>query len=338
MDKITGNFLSQANKDFPLDCETLEYLQNLAALAAALGNIGGDKIVISGCAVNSEGTRRGEGYVFLRTKDHPEGEVLRWEGGPTTSGMYLKQEAIGVTANNVEYPKAYTRRTLAPGIGAENYKWEDFSEIKSIRELMDENTKLRNEITSMQGTPLGIVEMWAGSTVPNGYVLCDGRTMSTTEYPELFKALGTTFNTAISANGSKYTTPGGQFRVPDLRGRFVVGQHDSDNDYKISGNGGGVKTVTLTAEQTPSHSHDVKDYMLIPHGIGECRTGTWKVGGVDREVGWDTLSGHPKRSQTDSGKRNQVQWIKHPSEKTGGSESHENRPPYYVLAYIMRTK
>ena len=128
-----------------------------------------------------------------------------------------KQEAIGVTANNVEYPKAYTRRTLAPGIGAENYKWEDFSEIKSIRELMDENTKLRNEITSMQGTPLGIVEMWAGSTVPNGYVLCDGRTMSTTEYPELFKALGTTFNTAISANGSKYTTPGGQFRVPDLR-------------------------------------------------------------------------------------------------------------------------
>ena len=31
MDKITGNFLSQANKDFPLDCETLEYLQNLAA-------------------------------------------------------------------------------------------------------------------------------------------------------------------------------------------------------------------------------------------------------------------------------------------------------------------
>ena len=72
--------------------------------------------------------------------------------------------------SNVEYPKAYTRRTLAPGIGAENYKWEDFSEIKSIRELMDENTKLRNEITSMQGTPLGIVEMWAGSTVPNGYV------------------------------------------------------------------------------------------------------------------------------------------------------------------------
>lgn len=147
MDNITGNFLTQANKDFPLDCETLEYLQNLSAITAALGNIGGDKIVISGCTANREGTRRGEGYVFLRTNDHPEGEVLRWEGGPTSSGMYLKQEAIAVTANNVEYPKAYTRRTLAAGVGSENYKWADFADIKSIRQIMADNAALRNEIT-----------------------------------------------------------------------------------------------------------------------------------------------------------------------------------------------
>ncbi len=326
MDKITGNFLSQANKDFPLDCETLEYLQNLAALAAALGNIGGDKIVISGCAANSEGTRRGEGYVFLRTKDHPEGEVLRWEGGPTTSGMYLKQEAIGVTANNVEYPKAYTRRTLAPGIGAENYKWADFAEIKSIRQLMAENATLRNEITSMQGTPLGIVEMWAGSAVPEGYVLCDGRTMSTTEYPELFKALGTTFNTAISASGTKYTTPSGQFRVPDLRGRFVVGQHDSDNDYRTSGTGGGLKSVTLTKEQMPSHGHSLKDYYHA-----EARK---KVKGEYDQI---SINGNIGCGDTDYD-NNHLQYYRHNTDATGGGASHENRPPYYVLAYIMRTK
>ncbi len=326
MDKITGNFLSQANKDFPLDCETLEYLQNLAALAAALGNIGGDKIVISGCAANSEGTRRGEGYVFLRTKDHPEGEVLRWEGGPTTSGMYLKQEAIGVTANNVEYPKAYTRRTLAPGIGAENYKWADFAEIKSIRQLMAENATLRNEITSMQGTPLGIVEMWAGSAVPEGYVLCDGRTMSTTEYPELFKALGTTFNTAISASGTKYTTPSGQFRVPDLRGRFVVGRHDSDNDYRTNGTGGGLKSVTLTKEQIPSHVHVVKDYY---HAEGKK-----KAKGDNDQI---SINGNIGCGDTDYD-NDRLQYYRHDSEATGGGASHENRPPYYVLAYIMRTK
>lgn len=338
MDKITGNFLSQANKDFPLDCETLEYLQNLAALAAALGNIGGDKIVISGCAANSEGTRRGEGYVFLRTKDCPEGEVLRWEGGPTTGGMYLKQEAIGVSANNVEYPKAYTRRTLAPGIGAENYKWADFAEIKSIRELMAENEALREEIARLQPAPLGIIEMWAGSTVPEGYVLCDGRTLSSTEYPELYKVLGATFNTAMSANGSRYTTPSGQFRVPDLRGRFVVGRHDSDNDYNTAGQAGGVKSVTLTEEHLPGHVHDVRDYMMIPNGGSECTRGRWKVGGAEREVGYDAVEGNPKRSQTGGDHREWMQWVEHPSEAAGGGAAHENRPPYYVLAYIMRLK
>lgn len=75
MDKILGNFLTQANKDFPLDCETLDYLQKLVALAAIAGNIGGDRVVLWGCEPNSEGTRRGAGYVFVRTKNAPEGEV-----------------------------------------------------------------------------------------------------------------------------------------------------------------------------------------------------------------------------------------------------------------------
>lgn len=49
MDKISGNFLTQANRDFPLDCETLDYMQNLAALSALAANIGGDRVVLFGC-------------------------------------------------------------------------------------------------------------------------------------------------------------------------------------------------------------------------------------------------------------------------------------------------
>lgn len=338
MEKITGNFLTQANKDFPLDAETLEYLQTLTAISGIIGNIAGDKVVLRGCEPNSDGTRRGEGWVFVCTKQHPEGEPLYWEGGATSSGMYVKQEDISVNANNTDYPKAYTRRSLAPGYGIENFKWEDFTDIKTIKEIMAENRSLHTEIGRLQPAPLGVVQMWAGQTVPEGYVLCDGRTLSTSEYPELYEALGTVFNTAISENGTKYTTPPGMFRVPDLRGRFVVGHHDSDKDYRNMGNGGGAKMVALTGEQMPLHSHMTKDYMLVPHGSGECSEGTWKVGGIDREVGYDTLKGNPKRSQTDGDKREQVQWIKHPTENEGGGETHENRPPFYVLAYIMRSK
>ena len=338
MDKITGNFLNQANKDFPLDCETLDYLQNLAALAAIVGNVAGDRVVLWGCEPNSDGTRRGAGYVFLRTRNSPEGEVMPWEGGPTTSGMYVKQEVIPVSANNTEYPKAYTRRSLAPGIGEENFEWESFTDIKSIKELMNESRELRNELAAVQPSPLGIVQMWAGVTVPEGYVLCNGQELRTTDYPELYKALGATFNNATSASGTKYSTRGGYFRVPDLRGRFVVGQHDSDNDYRTNGSAGGLKAVTLTEEQLPGHTHMVKDYTMIPHGSGDCTVGNWTVGGTSYEVGRDSVSGNPKRCQTDGDKRDNIQWIKHPTEKTGAGSTHENRPPYYVLAYIMRAK
>ena len=36
--------------------------------------------------------------------------------------------------------------------------------------------------------------------------------------------------------------------------------------------------------------------------------------------------------------RTVVQWLRHGSDNTGAGEAHENRPPYYVLAYIMRTR
>lgn len=338
MKKTLGNFLTQANRDFPLDCETLDYLQKLTDFAGIIGNIAGDKIVLFGCEATNNGNRRSEGYVFLRTKAHPEGEVLYWEGGSTSSGMYVKQEDVVVNANNTAYPKAYTNRTLAAGIGEESYKWDEFTDIKTIKELMAENKTLLTELGAVQKAPLGIIQMWAGKEVPEGYLLCDGSQYKTSDYPDLYAALGTAFNTAMSASGTAYTTQSGYFRVPDLRGRFVVGRHDSDNDYRNMGQGGGAKAVALTSDQLPGHSHMLKDYTIIPHGSGECTTGTWTVGGKSYEVGYDSLSGNPKRVQTDNDKRESIQFIKHPTESIGNGVTHENRPPYYVLAYIIRAK
>lgn len=326
MEKISGNFLTQANKDFPLDCETLDYMQKLAALAALAGNIAGDRVVLCGCEANADGTRRDAGYVFLKTQSQPEGEVLPWDGGPTTSGMYVKQDDIPVSANNTDYPKAYTRRSLAPGIGAENYRWEEFTDIKTIKDLMAENRELRTELAGMQPSPLGIVQMWAGASVPEGYVLCDGQALRVTEYPELYKALGATFNTAVSASGTKYTTQSGYFRVPDLRGRFVVGLHDSDNDYKTRGTGGGSKAVALTSDQIPCHRHMFKDYYYAESSKGV-------KGNCDNIVTNSKVGSNGTDYDNDY-----LQYYRHDTESTGGGATHENRPPYYVLAYIMRAK
>ena len=135
MKQIQGRFLLQSNKDFPADCEMLDYMQTNAHVVSIIGNLAGDKAILLGCALTGGGTQRNEGYVFLRTKEHPEGEVLYWEGGSISGGMYLKQAAIPVQAQGYEYPQAYVERSLAPGVGEENYKWEDFREAQSLPEL-----------------------------------------------------------------------------------------------------------------------------------------------------------------------------------------------------------
>lgn len=63
--------------------------------------------------------------------------------------------------------------------------------------------------------PIGTVMAWAGgdSTVPNGWLLCDGTEYDTATYPDLEEAIG-------SAHGADGTTT---FFVPDLRGRFIRG-------------------------------------------------------------------------------------------------------------------
>jgi len=60
-------------------------------------------------------------------------------------------------------------------------------------------------------TPIGVVEMYAGTTAPFGYLVCDGSLVLRATYPELFAVCGTAFGFTNTAN----------FRLPDLRGRFV---------------------------------------------------------------------------------------------------------------------
>ncbi len=312
MERIIGNFTSQPNMDFPLDCETLEMLQSNASLLALLGNVIGDKVILQGCVEGNDGATRGAGWVYLKTRDYPDGEILPWEGGSVASGMYVKTENIKVSAFGNEYPQAYIKRSLAEGIGTECYAWEDFSELVTIPDLKTELNSLKQEVENFSPMPLGVVQMWAGITVPDGYALCDGRELSAKEYQALFNTIGTTFNKTEDYNGVAQTTTAGYFRLPDLRGRFVVGQNGDDNDYKMLGMPGGEKTHTLQAHEMPAHSHQV-DIHGKQTGAASSNYGTFYC--------------------SEGNSTNNLM-----TKTTGGGKAHENRPPYYVLAYIMRIK
>lgn len=316
MKRTTGNFTTQADGRFPLDCETLAMLQENGNIQAIIGNIAGDKVVLLGCELKPGKTERGAGYVFLRTREYPNGEVIYWEGGSIDNGMHVVKENPQVQAFGASYD-AYTSRWLAPGIGDEIYDWSDFVDVKNMRELMKEIDDLTTEIENVHketSEPLGIVKMWAGKNVPEGYQLCDGRALSRGTYAELYDTIGDVFNTATDRNGSSWVAPEeGYFRLPDLRGRFIVGQSANDGDYNTIGGTGGEKAHTLTIAEMPIHSHAFDGLDTDKHGYGgSSGRATW-IGESNDEPAYST-------------------------ETTGGGEAHENRPPYYVLAYIMRVK
>ena len=58
----------------------------------------------------------------------------------------------------------------------------------------------------------GFGQVFFGSTLPSGWLWCDGSSYSTTAYPTLFAAIGYT-----------YGGGGGSFNVPDMRGQVPVG-------------------------------------------------------------------------------------------------------------------
>lgn len=328
MKQVIGRFLLQPNKNFPIDCETMDYLQTNIALLQALGNIAGDKTILCGCELEQNDTRRKPGYVFIKTKDFPDGEVLYWEGGNVSGGMYVNQEVIPVTAQGYEFPQAYTVRSLAAGVGSENYAWNDFKSVKTPAELDAHSQAQDAAIAALAPPPLGIIQLWAGATVPEGYELCEGQQLRIADYPTLYAALGTTFNTAISSTGTKYTTMSGYFRLPDLRGRFVVGYNSSDADYNASGKGGGEKQHSLTLTEMPAHTHSLKDYYFIENSaaVSSGLSGTESAGAK--------VSGSAKTDNDN----NTLMYKTHATEMAGSGYAHENRPPYYTLAYIMRTK
>ncbi|WP_223559265.1 phage tail protein [Chryseobacterium lathyri] len=79
---------------------------------------------------------------------------------------------------------------------------------------VNDGTKWVNLETPGEGVPPGSVFYRASSTVPTGYLECDGSEVSRTDYAVLFSVIATTYG---AGDGS--TT----FKLPDLRGEFIRG-------------------------------------------------------------------------------------------------------------------
>lgn len=95
--------------------------------------------------------------------------------------------------------------------------------------------------------PVGILQMFAGSTAPVGWLLCDGSNISRTTYASLFSVIGTTYGV-----GDGNTT----FTLPDCRGRVPMGTgQGSGLTNRPLGSTAGSENTTLAVANLPSHTH-----------------------------------------------------------------------------------
>jgi hypothetical protein len=128
---------------------------------------------------------------------------------------------------------------------------------------------------------------------------------------------------AIASIPSGWFLCDGANGTPDLRNRFVVG---AGSTY-TPGNTGGADTVTLTTAQIPSHTHTAT---VSDPGHSH----TYNGAGQQSNGGGSILTAFFSPNLTTS---TATTGITVTNAATGGGGSHENRPPYYALAYIMKS-
>lgn len=170
-----------------------------------------------------------------------------------------------------------------------------------------------------QFTPTGLVNAFAGSSVPTGWLLCDGSAVSRTTYAALFAAISTSYGT-----GNGTTT----FNLPDGRGRALFGYDSGQSEFNAMGKTGGQKVVQAhnhngSTDGAGSHDHASNTSGQTVFTAGSTNTTTTASG--FQQITWgntrtDTNGFHAHSFTT----------------STSGSGTN-NLNPYTTVNYIIKT-
>ena len=104
----------------------------------------------------------------------------------------------------------------------------------------------------LQSLVSGQIIEFVGSSVPAGFLECNGAEVARNSYQSLFSAIGSTYGTAQSLSN---------FVLPDLRGAAAIGAGGT----RVAGPNTSVgsewnsDTVTLTSANMPRHSHTISE-------------------------------------------------------------------------------
>ena len=157
-------------------------------------------------------------------------------------------------------------------------------------------------VASSAPLPAGTIMQFpvAETSAPSGWLLCDGRLLSRTDYPDLFASIGTAFGAGDGATN---------FAIPDLRGRSSVGAGAGAGlTARSLGETGGEETHVLTSAEMAAHDHS------LTTRAGTHNTDVGSQGGAWTGVGSANSSG------------------------TGSGTAHNNISPYVAIAFLIKVQ
>jgi hypothetical protein len=205
-------------------------------------------------------------------------------------------------------------RTYTPDIPSQNATW-----------LREEVGLLKEQVA-----PIGAVVAYAGDKLaPSNWMVCDGRAMKSSEYPDLFKAIGQTYGNGLDADAHLV----GDFNLPDFRGRFLRGldnikegpnstKRDPDRDTRVSPVDGKRVVGGVVGSVQPD---DLKNHFHTLH--------TTKTAEVSPP--WEHRDGFAEGAHGDGGPPDNGYGK---SLGDGGKPGNETRPVNQYVIWVIRAK
>jgi microcystin-dependent protein len=153
--------------------------------------------------------------------------------------------------------------------------------------------------------------MFGGNFAPAGWAFCDGQTLAISENDVLFQLIGTTYG------GDGQET----FNLPDLQGRasMHMGQGPGLSQNYTEGEAAGVEAVTVTAQQTPIHTHSF--LASTNNSLNTSPTNNVMAAGITTKMFTEDVANQPLNNAAVT--------------PQGGNQPHDNMQPYLCIAFII---
>ncbi len=173
----------------------------------------------------------------------------------------------------------------------------DYTILSQVQELIDAAVLEVNKTE-----PPGTIRVSASSTVPEGWLQCNGAEVSRSQYPNLWEA--------IQNDGWGFGNGSTTFQLPDVRGRAIIGAGAAVGlSPREVGDVGGEEVHLLVTDEIPPHQHEIKT-----NSSGQ----TINVNDDEKFSG-------------DSGS------VRGLTATTGGGQAHNNMQPFAAFNVIVKT-